>query len=159
MEMDPIKLHRLLQILSETAYQLRKGEKVVEHKVGNVEVIELNTLPHESVIDVGEKVDCHFIVVVVDKSTAKKYKDELLQILKDWPSEAWGVPVPKLEDGPSYIHVGGVLGDQGAAFQLFALGQVLGFWDVITPEKLGITGSEADELAGNGLVMIDGFNK
>jgi len=150
---------RLCKILDETTFQLRKGEEVVEHKVGDVEVTEVYAMPHESVVKVGEKVDCHFIVVAVDKPTAEKYKNELLQILEDWPSEAWGQPVPKLEDGPSYIHAGGVLGDQGAAFQLFALGQVLGFWNVITPENYGFTGSEADEMAGRGFVMIDGFRK
>ena len=151
--------HRLLQILSESTYQLRKGAEVVEHKEGNVDVTELYSLPHESDINAGVKVDCHFIVIAVDKPTAKKYKDEVLQILNDWPSEAWGQPTPKLENGPSYIHVGGVLGDQGAAFQLFALGQVLGFWKVIPPATMGIIGSDADELAGNGFVMIDGFKK
>lgn len=151
--------HRLLQILNESAFQLRKGAEVVEHKEGNIDVTELYGMPHESDINVGVKVDCHFIVVVVDEPTAKKYKDEVLQILKDWPSEAWGQPIPKLEEGPSYIHVGGVLGDQGAAFQLFALGQVLGFWKIITPAKMGITGDQADELAGGGFIMIDGFKK
>ena len=52
--------HRLLQILSESTYQLRKGAEVVEHKEGNVDVTELYSLPHESDINAGVKVDCHF---------------------------------------------------------------------------------------------------
>jgi hypothetical protein len=37
---------------------------------------------------------------------------------------------------------------------LFALGKVLGLWDVITPEAFGIYGAGADELAGMGMVMF-----
>lgn len=149
---------RLYEILDETTTQLRKGEEVEEHKVGDVQVVEVYAMPHESKAKDGiEKVDCHFIVVGIDKAKAKKIKEELVGILADWPSEAWGAPVPKLQDGPSYIHAGGVIGGQGKAFQLFALGQVLGLWKVITPESLGIKGAQADQMAGSGFVMIDGY--
>ncbi len=152
-----MNVHRLLEILEETTYLLRKGEPVTENVVAGVKVVQIENFPHKSQVEPGIKVDCHFVVVVVDKPTAKKYRDEVLDILKDWPSESWGQAVSKLEEGPSYIVVGGVLGDQGSAFLLFALGQVLGFWNVVTPKSLGITGPEADEVAGLGLVMIDGF--
>ena len=77
--------------------------------------------------------------------------DELIAILKTYPQPE------RLAGGPSYIEVGGEIGDQGAAFQLFALGKVLGLWDIITPEKLGITGPEANQMAGMGFVMMSGF--
>ena len=169
-----MNLDRLYQILRETTAQLRKGEEVegdpqlvgaVKNFKGGDNIDELPggsvhiyAMPHESQAKDGiEKVDLHFIVVGVDKAKAEAHKDELVGILKDWPSEAWGNPIPKLEEGPSYIHVGGAIGDQGAAFQLFALGKVLGLWDIITPAKLGITGEQANQMAGMGFVMVDGF--
>lgn len=148
---------RLLEILRDSTSQFRKGGEVVEKGNESVQVTEIFAMPHESEAVNLEKIDCHFVTVGVDKSKALGYKDELVKILADWPSEAWGAPVPNLKEGPSYIHVGGVVGDQGAAFQLFALGQVLDFWKVITPETLKITGPEADDLAGRGFVMIDGY--
>lgn len=148
---------RLFEILGTTTVQLRKGEEVVDKQQEGVRVVEIFAMPHKSEAGNLEKVDCHFVVIGVDKAKALGYKDEVVKILSDWPSEAWGAPVPKLQEGPSYIHVGGVIGDQGAAFQLFALGQVLGLWNVITPKKLGIIGERADQMAGSGFVMIDGF--
>ncbi len=132
---------RLYEILSETIVLFGDRETADASKIEGL-----------------EKVDCHFMVVGVNKPRALEIKDELLKILAEWPSQAWGSSVPKLQEGPSYIHVGGVVGDQGAAFQLFALGQVLGFWNVLIPEKFGITGVQANELAGSGFVYIDGFN-
>ena len=98
-----------------------------------------------------ENVDLHFIVVGVDKPKAEQIKDEFIAILKTYPQP------DRLARGLSYIEVGGEIGDQGAALQLFALGKVLGLWDIITPEKLGFTGHEAAKMAGSGLVMMSGF--
>lgn len=142
-------LDRLYQILRDTTVQLRKGAEVEEREVSGVKVIEVYDMPHESKVPDGiVKVDCHFIVVGVDKAKAQSHREELLKILKSYP---------RLTDGPSYIEVGGEIGDQGAAFQLFALGEVLGFWNVMTPAKLRTRGPAADEMAGQGFVMIDGF--
>lgn len=64
----------------------------------------------------------------------------------------------RLKAGPSYIELGGVLGDQGLALQLIGLGGLVGLWSVITPETtLRLSGAEADELAGAGFVMAGGF--
>ena len=76
-----------------------------------------------------------------------------------WPDEAWGRPVTPMHNGPSYIDVGAVLDSQSLAFVLFAVGKVLGLWDIITPETLGIEGEKAGELAGLGFVMISGFHR
>ena len=54
--------------------------------------------------------------------------------------------------------IGGYIGDQGAAFQLMALGQVLGLWEVITPSSLGLTGERASMAAGAGYLMISGYH-
>ena len=143
---------RLYEIIRETTVQLRKGEAVKEHQVGDVHVTEVFAMPHESQVKENvEKVDCHFIVVGVDKTKAEQHRSELIEILKTYPDP------DRLAGGPSYIEVGGVIGDQGAAFQLFAIGQVLGFWKVITPETLGFNSEVGSKMAGNGYVMISGF--
>ena len=163
-----MNLDRLYEILRETTIQLRKGAeiegdpalvKAIKDFKGSDDldklpggVAEVYAMPHESEAKDGiVKVDCHFIVVGVDKAKAEKHRDELVAILKTYPMP------DRLADGPSYIEVGGEIGDQGAAFQLFALGEVLGLWQVITPEKLGITGPEARQMAGMGFVMMSGF--
>lgn len=163
-----MNLERLYQILRETTAQLRKGEEIegdsqLVDAVKNFKEgdnldnlpggsVHIYAMPHESQAkDNIEKVDCHFITVGVNKAKAEQYKDELIGILKTYPQPE------RLADGPSYIEVGGEIGDQGAAFQLFALGKVLGLWDIITPARLGITGPEADRMAGMGFVMISGF--
>ncbi len=161
-------LERLRQILQVTTVQLRKGEELE----GDPELVEavksfkegddldampggsvhIYAMPHESeAADGVERVDCHFIVVGVDKAKAEQFKPALIEILKAYPEPE------RLVGGPSYIEVGAVIGDQGAAFQLFALGKVLGLWDIITPERLGITGDAARELAGRGMVMMSDF--
>ncbi|MEK7496666.1 MAG: hypothetical protein AAB657_02045 [Patescibacteria group bacterium] len=169
-----MNLDRLHYILRETTVQLRKGAEIegdsnlvaAVHNFKEGEdinklpdgTINVYAMPHESQVDnIIEKVDCHFLIIGVDKTKAESYKEELITILKDWPLETHGSPIPKLKDGPSYIHVGGVIGDQGAAFQLFALGKVLNLWDVITPETMGFTGAEASNMAGSGYIMISGF--
>ena len=163
-----MNLDRLYQILRETTAQLRKGEEiegdpklvdaVKNFKEGdNIDKlpggsVHIYAMPHESQARDGiEKGDLHFIMVGVDKAKAEHYKDELIAILQTYPQPE------RLAGGPSYIEVGGEIRDQGAAFQLFGLGKVLGLWDIITPEKLGITGPEANQMAGMGFVMMSGF--
>lgn len=65
--------------------------------------------------------------------------------------------IARLKAGPSYIEIGGALGDQGLALRFIGLGELVGLWRVITPERLGITGDKAKELAGGGFVMAGGF--
>lgn len=158
--------NRLYEILAETTTQLRKGE-VVEGTPALVDaimsgdkdkplpggVVEIYAMPPESEAPADlEKVDCEFVVIGVDKAKAEARKAELIAILKTYPN------AERLAAGPSYIEVGGVIGDQGAAFQLFALGKVLGLWSVITPKTLGFEGAEARQMAGMGYVMMSGFN-
>lgn len=99
-----------------------------------------------------DTVDCHFVKVGVNKYLAESRKEELISLLKTYPDQE------RLKGGPGYIEVGGVVGDQGDAFRLFALGEVLGFWEVVTPGRLGIKGEDAKMMAGRGGVMITGFN-
>ncbi len=149
MELD--KIHKLLK---ETTQPFRKGPEVTTKDRGNVRVTEIFAMPHETQArkDGVEMVNVHFMKVGVDKKKAEARRAELTNFLQGYE------PQPHtLEDGPSYIEVGGVLGSQEAALELFALGQALGVWNVITPEVLGITGEQADDLAGRGFVMIEGY--
>jgi hypothetical protein len=156
-------LSKLYEILSETTIQLRKGEEIEgspelveqikrgDHPTAGG-VAEIYMMPHASEAKPElKKIDLEFLVIGVDKHAAERRKAELINILNSYPEP------DRLAGGPSYIEVGGVIGDQGAAFQLFALGQVLGIWNVITPASMGITGAEARRLAGSGFVMISGY--
>jgi hypothetical protein len=147
-----MNLDKLYEIIRETTMQLRKGEVVERLMAGSVEVVEINAMPHVREAPAAlEIVDLELLAVGVDKEAAAKRKDELVALLHDYPQP------DRLAGGPSYIEVGAEIGDQGAAFQLFALGKVLGLWSVFTPATMGITGPEARELAWQGLVMISGF--
>ncbi|HWY36869.1 MAG TPA: hypothetical protein VNX68_19650 [Nitrosopumilaceae archaeon] len=149
-------LARLYEILSETTTQLRKGPRIQERDVGVLHVVEIYDMPHEDdvVDDFVEKIDCFFLTIGVRKKEAEARKDELTAILDSYPKP------DRLAEGPSYIEVGAVIGDQAAAFSLFALGQVLGLWKVITPGVLGIKNPTiARELAGLGFVLISGYKK
>lgn len=158
-------LEKLYEILAETTCQLRKGD-VFEGTPALVEAAKAGTLGEANVggvleifdmpsVDEApadiEMVDVEFMKIGVDKAKAEARKADLIDILHAYPEPE------RLARGPSYIEVGAEIGDQGATFQLFALGKVLGFWSVITPVTFGITGALARELAGGGLVMISGW--
>jgi hypothetical protein len=125
-------LEKLYDILTETTMQLRNGELVREE-------IEL--------------VDMQFLKIGVDKQEAERHRAELMALLDAYPQPE------RLAAGPSYIEVGAAIGDQGAAFCLFALGKTLGLWEVITPATFGFAGQEAADLAGTGMIMITGYRK
>ncbi len=148
-----MNLDRLYEILKDTTKQLRKGAEIEERQAGPIEVIEVYNMPHESEASGLEKVDVHFVMIGVDKAKAETHRDNLIEILREYPF------LERLAAGPSYIEVGAEIGDQGAAFQLFALGQVLGLWQVITPETLGFSGEQAQQMAGRGYIMISGYKE
>lgn len=159
-------LNALHNILRNTCQQLRKGE-VFEGDKGMVEwakradadeaapggVLEVYAMPHaaDPAFTGYEQVDLHFVRVAVDRKAAEAERENLITLLRQWPEPE------RLAGGPSYIEVGATIGDQGSAFELFALGKVLGIWDVITPELLGATGEDARQMAGSGFIMCTGF--
>ena len=148
-----MNLERLYKILADTTMQLRKGAEIEQHQAGPIAVTEVFAMPHESEAVGIEKVDVHFMVIGVDKAKAEAHRSELIEVLHGYPEPE------RLAGGPSYIEVGAVIGDQGAAFQLFALGKVLGLWSIIMPETLGITGEQAHKMAGSGFVMMSGYKE
>jgi hypothetical protein len=144
---------RLIEVLNETTVELRKGDSVEERQVGGVAVTDIYMMPH--VAQAGpdlELVDVVFETIGVDKAKAPTFREELIGLLDKLQADGLD-----LAGGPSYISTGGVIGSQSYAFRLYALGQVLGFWRVITPENLGIKGEEARSLAGSGFVYISGY--
>lgn len=148
-----MNVKRLMEILGQTTFEFRKGEVISKKEVGAVSVTDIYMMPHVSEAPSDLKmVDVIFEVIGVDKTKAESFRKEIIDIINTYPS------LDRLAGGPSYIEVGGVLGSQSAAFMLYALGEVLGLWKVITPKSLGITDeAQALELAGGGFVMISGY--
>lgn len=104
----------------------------------------------------------NFIVVKVVMKTAKvhEHAEEMAELLKEWPTESWGQPVPPLGKEISYITAGGVLDDQLRAFLLFAFGKIAGWWDILDPHtmlKLDYDDPKAREMAGMGMIAIMGY--
>ena len=157
-------LDALYKMLAETTQQFRKGEvlegtpeMVAWAKKGDLEepapggVLEIYDMAPASAASHLETVDVHYVVIGVDREKAEERRAQFMAFLREYPDP------DRLAAGPSYIEVGALIGDQGAAFQLFALGKVLGVWDVITPEQLGISGSLAEQMAGSGYIMCTGY--
>lgn len=140
-------------VLSETTEVFRKGPTVTEHQIGTVTVMEVFDMPHEDeAADDLIKIDVVFMVVGVDKVMALRHKEKIVDFLDNF---TWSNP---LAVGPSYIAVGGDLGSQDAALRLFALGQVLDLWKIVSAKTLGITDeAEIRRLAGSGFLMISGY--
>lgn len=63
----------------------------------------------------------------------------------------------RFRDGPSYIEIGGILGDQGLALQLIGLGAVLGMWAVASPNIFGFAEEDAMTLANQGFIFPAGY--
>lgn len=148
------------EIIQATTSEFRKGEAVEKSVVGNLEVVEVFAMPHinEAPKDIV-LVDVIFEWVGVDLPAAEAHKAELVEWLNQYPGG--------LIDGPSYIAVGAELGDQGLALRLFALGEVLGLWQVITPKNFlqsvvpgaSFNDQQVKDMAGNGFIMISGYKK
>lgn len=104
----------------------------------------------------------NFFVISLALKTDKVHEHaaEMIELLKEWPSESWGQPVPPLGKEINYLIAGGVLEDQRRAFRLFAFGKVLNWWNILDPHT--ILGMKYDDpigqrLAGTGMVAIKGY--
>lgn len=147
---SPELAERLYAMLDTTTTIFRKGEVVEREESAGVEVVHVYRYPHESEADDDvQLVDCHFVTVGV--RDAASHADEFKALCDAYPDPE------RLAGGPSYIEVGGVVGSQDGAFRLFALGEALGVWTVVTPKKLGMEGPMADQMAGAGYVMCSGY--
>lgn len=105
----------------------------------------------------------NFFVTTLALKTDKVHEHaaEMIELLKEWPSESWGQPVPPLGEEINYLTAGAVLDDQRRAFILFAFGKILGWWNILDPHTM--LGMEYDDpqgrsLAGMGMVAIMGYS-
>lgn len=104
----------------------------------------------------------NFFVIELALKTNKVHEHaaEMIELLKEWPSESWGQPVPSLGEEINYLTAGGALEDQRRAFMLFAFGKVLDWWDILDPHTvLGMKYNDpmGRQLAGMGMVAIIGY--
>lgn len=109
---------------------------------------------HEVLVDLG------LALVAVHRERVEAIREELLTLLRQFPRLNPG-HLPAFGEGPSYIEVGAILGDQRTALALFAIGEALGFWQVVTPKKmLGdlVDDELAREMMGFGYITIERIN-
>lgn len=146
---------RLYEIVHECAEPLRKGEKVEvtrSSKFDKIEVFDYKPTNEASATKDFEKVDMVFFDVLVNKKKAELRKEEIASILENYPDQS------RLAGGPSYIEFSPSCGlEQQEGLMLMAIGKTLGLWGIVTPGTLHIEGQEALRLAGNGMVMIEGY--
>jgi hypothetical protein len=83
--------------------------------------------------------------------------DEFLASGQKGPGEFADFSPALFAKGHSYIALGGWIGSQEVALLLLGLGDHLDLWQVITPGLRGVTGPEADSMAGMGFVMASGY--
>jgi hypothetical protein len=144
-----MNLERLHEILKETTVQLRKGPMVAEEGM----VTTVMAMPH--VDEAGpelEVIDLVLLAIGVHREKAAEHRAELDTILASYKH-------PELIREVSYIEMGAIIGSQGAAFQLFALGKVLGFWQILTPLMFGATGRAAEMIAAQGMITIHNLKR
>lgn len=96
-------------------------------------------------------VNVHFHVVAVNEIACRRARNELIDLLSEYPEPE------RLKSGPSYTEIGAAIGDEMMALMLMAIGEGAGLWEVMTPKTLHITGEAADNLARQGFVMISGY--
>lgn len=80
----------------------------------------------------GHTVDMQFFKVSLRNNPSK---DDLLALIKSHKGEFNEVD---LLDGNehNYIEIGGWIGDQGLALTLMGMGELLGIWELLTPNSL-----------------------
>ena len=144
----------LAECVFDATTEYRKGEATEVRNVGDVAVMHIYNMDHESEAPDGlEMVDVNFIQIGVDKERAEAVRKQFIEALDEYPEP------DRLAGGPTYIEFGARVGSQDIALRAFALGKILDLWDVITPATFGFEGAEAEELAGRGFVLITGYKK
>jgi len=141
----------LHSILNDCCAEFRKGAEVTTRTVGNIEVTDVYMMPH--VDDAPPHlvlVDVHFMFVGVKAATAAELREDLIAILDEHRH--------LLERGPSFMTIAQEFEiEQDRAFHLMAVGEILGFWKVLTPSVFRLTGTMADRAALAGYVLTSGY--
>jgi len=149
---------RVLEYVNAATIVYRKGEVVTESDIGGIHVITIDNFP---ALPDGPRstVDCHFVEVGFTEALATmdhaEFYDAVMAaqvgVFATMPPERW-------EAGPSYIEIGGWIGDQTDAFKFMACVQAHGLGEVITPARLHITEEAlANQMAGLGYVLLSGI--
>lgn len=149
-----MNVQAIYRILGDCCAPFRKGEIETREQVGPMEVVTINAFPAASEVNMDGThmmVDCHFITIGVHLKLAIQHRQEFIDAIDD--------DADMLGGGPSYITLGGMLGDQTAAFCFMAVGQALGLWRVVTPAKLHLPEDMHERAAGLGYIMISGYRK
>lgn len=143
----------LAKIVREHTVVYRKGDIVKTNVVNGMRVVSIDAFPEAPYH--GTLVDLHFVEVGFTEASADKqgFLDALTAAIPT-DGEFTNLSLRDFEGGPSYITIGGWIGDQTLALQFMALCQFNEIGEVITPATLGIEGEQADLLAGRGMVMM-----
>lgn len=105
-------------------------------------------------------IDMSIVSISYNSIKVRSHAAEMIELLKDWPSESWGHPIPPLGEEINYIAAGGALEDQRRALMLFAFGKLLDWWDILSPVAVfGMSKDDpvAQQLVGGGLLSIIGY--
>lgn len=101
--------------------------------------------------------DVQFFKVALCNQTVdkKQLRDKLREILSNHVGEFNDI---NLLDGKehSFIEIGGYVGDQGLALTLMGLGELIGMWELLTPNKMlpSLPDEFKMQMAGQGMVTI-----
>lgn len=151
-KMNVIKLKNLL---NNTTAVLSNGALTDSYllELGVPEVLLKNIPPKEEYVEEPhlELVNCYLLSVAVSKFRAEEIRREFLDALDTGDSP------DVLSTGPSYKHLVPLLGDAMSVLQLFAVGQCLQLWQVLTPEDFNIEPEARDAAALLGMVNITGY--
>lgn len=133
------KIHDLL---------LERGEEqILFRQLGEDE----EATPDEIFVDIG------MARIAVDREQAESARGELCALLGNFP-RLNPEQLATFGNGPSYLEAGGTLGSQRTALALFGVGEALGLWQVVTPQKMFGDAIDDDlnrQLMGQGYITIE----
>ncbi|MFY9227894.1 MAG: hypothetical protein WAO28_01010 [Candidatus Microsaccharimonas sp.] len=115
---------------------------------------------NQNPLEGSEVVDVYMQPIALNVAKVHEYAAEMIELLKEWPSESWGQSVPPLGEEINYLIAGAVLDNQRHAFMLFAFGKLLDWWDIMDPHTmLGLAKDDplGLQMAGSGFIAILGY--
>jgi hypothetical protein len=131
----------------------RKGEiESVTTTPQGLEVKEMFFMPHANEIPAGlVRLDVEFFIAAIDKVEAEKHKADLKVMIEE------GMGAERLSKEIGYIDWGGLIGDQETALMFMALGDVMGFWMLLTPSRMGMPADMCRTMAGAGMITTSPY--
>jgi hypothetical protein len=152
-------IHELAHHVEVATQVYRKGEVITIAKEGDLTVVTVDAFPTKP--ELAKTVDVHFVTVGFTEEAAALSHREFYDVLLACREGVFAnMELSDWVGGPSYIAIGGWIGDQTLALAFMALGELHKLWHVITPATLHITDHlEADRLAGAGYVMTSGLRE